>query len=86
MDFSLNLIDLNLQVRLCLDRKDYMRAQILSRKISPRVFNPEADKDKKKPKEGDNIVMEPGPDVPSLTELKRLYYELLIRWSPNAAS
>ncbi|CAK9208786.1 unnamed protein product [Sphagnum troendelagicum] len=68
------------QVRLCLDRKDYMRAQILSRKISPRVFNPEADKDKKKPKEGDNIVMEPGPDVPSLTELKRLYYELLIRY------
>ncbi len=67
------------QVRLCLDRKDYMRAQILSRKISPRAFNPEADKDKKKPKEGENMVEAPGPDVPSLPELKRIYYELLIR-------
>ncbi|CAM6038541.1 unnamed protein product [Sphagnum compactum] len=68
------------QVRLCLDRKDYMRAQILSRKISPRAFNPEADKDKKKPKEGENMVEAPGPDVPSLPELKRIYYELLIRY------
>jgi 26S proteasome regulatory subunit N5 len=57
-----------------------MRAQILSRKISPRAFNPEADKDKKKPKEGENMVEAPGPDVPSLPELKRIYYELLIRY------
>lgn len=27
-----------LQVRLCLDKKDYVRAQILSRKISTRAF------------------------------------------------
>lgn len=27
-----------LQVRLCLDKKDYVRAQILSRKVSPRAF------------------------------------------------
>jgi 26S proteasome regulatory subunit N5 len=26
------------QVRLCLAKKDYMRAQILSRKISPKAF------------------------------------------------
>jgi 26S proteasome regulatory subunit N5 len=27
-----------LQVRLCLAKKDYIRAQILARKISPRAF------------------------------------------------
>lgn len=26
------------QVRLCLDKQDFVRAQILSRKISPRAF------------------------------------------------
>ena len=26
------------QVRLCLEKKDYVRAQILSRKVSPRAF------------------------------------------------
>ncbi|KAJ0039476.1 hypothetical protein Pint_27042 [Pistacia integerrima] len=40
------------QVRLCLDRQDYVRAQILSRKISPRVFDADPSKEKKKPKEG----------------------------------
>lgn len=68
------------QVRLCLDREDYMRAQILSRKINPKVFNPDTGKEKKKPKEGDNIVEEPGPDIPTLPELRRLYYELMIRY------
>ncbi|CAM6090625.1 unnamed protein product [Calypogeia fissa] len=68
------------QVRLCLDRKDYVRAQILSRKISTRAFVVETGKDKKKPKEGDNVVVEPPPDVPSLLELKRIYYDLMIRY------
>ncbi|KAL2623223.1 hypothetical protein R1flu_003428 [Riccia fluitans] len=68
------------QVRLCLDRKDYMRAQILSRKISPRSFIVSEGKDKKKAKEGDNIVVEPPPDIPSLLELKRIYYDLMIRY------
>ncbi|KNA21432.1 hypothetical protein SOVF_043250 [Spinacia oleracea] len=67
------------QVRLCLDRKDYIRAQILSRKISPRVFDIDPSKEKKKPKEGDNIVEEAPADIPSLPELKRIYYELMIR-------
>jgi len=67
------------QVRLCLDRQDYVRAQILSRKISARVF--EADPLKgKKPKEGDNIVQDAPADIPSLLELKRIYYELMIRY------
>ncbi|KAL5555807.1 hypothetical protein UlMin_038043 [Ulmus minor] len=68
------------QVRLCLDRQDYVRAQILSRKISPRVFNIDPAKEKKKPKEGDAIVEEAPADIPSLLELKRIYYELMIRY------
>eukprot|EP00249_Psilotum_nudum_P009879 c22209_g1_i1 orf=192-1652(+) len=68
------------QVRLCLDRKDYMRAQILSRKINPRVFAAETSKEKKKPKEGDAMVEEAPPDIPPLLELKRIYYELMIRY------
>lgn len=68
------------QVRLCLDRQDYVRAQILSRKISPRVFDADTSKEKKKPKEGDNVVEEAPADIPSLMELKRIYYELMIRF------
>ncbi|ONI22297.1 hypothetical protein PRUPE_2G119800 [Prunus persica] len=66
------------QVRLCLDCQDYVRAQILSRKISPRVFDIDPAKEKKKSKEGDNIVEEAPADIPSLLELKRIYYELMI--------
>jgi hypothetical protein len=69
-----------LQVRLCLDRQDYVRAQILSRKISPRVFDADTSKEKKKPKEGDNMVQEAPAEIPSLLELKRIYYELMIRY------
>ncbi|KAL9313733.1 hypothetical protein ACSQ67_019185 [Phaseolus vulgaris] len=68
------------QVRLCLDRQDYVRAQILSRKISTRVFDADVSKEKKKPKEGDNLVEEAPADIPSLPELKRIYYELMIRY------
>ncbi|WZZ91764.1 hypothetical protein YC2023_120343 [Brassica napus] len=68
------------QVRLCLDRQDYVRAQILSRKINPRVFDADTKKDKKKPKEGENIVEEAPAGIPTLLELKRIYYELMIRY------
>ncbi|XP_010520139.1 PREDICTED: 26S proteasome non-ATPase regulatory subunit 12 homolog A [Tarenaya hassleriana] len=68
------------QVRLCLDRQDYVRAQILSRKINPRVFDADSSKEKKKPKEGESIVEEAPADIPSLLELKRIYYELMIRY------
>ncbi|KAL8139316.1 hypothetical protein V2J09_005337 [Rumex salicifolius] len=68
------------QVRLCLDRQDYVRAQILSRKISPRVFDMDPSKDKKKPKDGDQLVEEAPADIPSLPELKRIYYEQMIRF------
>ncbi|KAF3951185.1 hypothetical protein CMV_023133 [Castanea mollissima] len=52
------------RVRLCLDCQDYVRAQILSRKISPRVFDIDTSKEKKKPKEGDNLVEEAPADIP----------------------
>ncbi|KAK1317449.1 hypothetical protein QJS10_CPA05g01951 [Acorus calamus] len=68
------------QVRLCLDRQDYVRAQILSRKISTRVFDADPSKEKKRPKEGDNMVEDAPADIPSLLELKRIYYELMIRY------
>lgn len=66
-------------MRLCLDSLDYVRAQILSRKINPKVFEDDLSKEKKKPKEGENVIGEPAPDIPSLLELKRIYYELMIR-------
>lgn len=70
-------------MRLCLDRQDYVRAQILSRKISPRVFDADTSKEKKKAKEGDNVVEEAPADIPSLLELKRIYYELMIKYVRN---
>ena len=63
-----------------MDRQDFVRAQILSRKINPRVFDADTKKDKKKPKEGDNMVEEAPADIPTLLELKRIYYELMIRY------
>ncbi|KAJ8765452.1 hypothetical protein K2173_014574 [Erythroxylum novogranatense] len=68
------------QVRLCLDHQDYVRGQILSRKISPRVFDADTSKEKKKLKEGENIIEEAPTDIPSILELKRIYYELMIRY------
>lgn len=68
------------QVRLCLDRKDYMRAQILSRKINPRVFAADTGKEKKKPKEGEAVIEEAPPEIPPLLELKHIYYGLMIRY------
>lgn len=64
---------------MCLDRQDYVRAQILSKKISPRVFDTDPSKEKKKPKEAEKIVEEAPVDIPSLLQLKRIYYELMIR-------
>ncbi|KAL4423423.1 hypothetical protein ABPG77_010001 [Micractinium sp. CCAP 211/92] len=72
------------QVRLCLDRKDFVRAQILSKKVSPRAFTvPEG------AKKGENTgeigiegtaIEEPEEGTPSLEALKLLYYSLMIRF------
>lgn len=74
------LINWTFKVRLCLVRKDYVRAQILSRRINARVFDAAPSKEKKKPKEGDQVVEKAPADIPSLLELKRTYYELMIRY------
>ncbi|XP_074280646.1 26S proteasome non-ATPase regulatory subunit 12 homolog A-like [Silene latifolia] len=67
------------QVRLCLDRQDYVRAQILSRRISPRAFEVDSSKAELKHK-GDAVVEVAPADIPSLLQLKRIYYELMIRY------
>ncbi|CAF1707094.1 unnamed protein product [Brassica napus] len=56
---------------------DFVRAQILSRKINSSVLNADITKQKKKPKEGENIVEAAPADIPTLLELKRIYYELI---------
>eukprot|EP00271_Cylindrocystis_brebissonii_P017682 TRINITY_DN468_c0_g1_i1.p1 TRINITY_DN468_c0_g1~~TRINITY_DN468_c0_g1_i1.p1 ORF type:complete len:475 (+),score=126.24 TRINITY_DN468_c0_g1_i1:309-1733(+) len=68
------------QVRLCLDHDDYMRAQILSKKVNPRVFDEPKEGEKKKPKEGETVLEAADTDVPPLPVLKRKYYELMIRY------
>lgn len=72
------------QVRLCLDRKDFVRAQILARKISPRAFII-----KEGIKRGENTgeigiegtaIEEAEAGTPTLEELKLQYYALMIRY------
>ena len=69
------------QVRLALDRNDYVRAQILSRKVSHRAF---ADADESKDAEGkkklSSIVQAPAEGTPSLLELKGTYHKLMVRY------
>lgn len=68
------------QVRLCLDHEDYMRAQILAKKVNPKVFvEVAAESKKKKASEADVLVEAAGPDVPTLPELKVTYYQMMIR-------
>lgn len=71
------------QVRLCLAKQDYVRAQILSRKVSPRAFV-----ERKGEAQGEigiegTAIEEADKDTPSLPELKLKYYELLIAYYSN---
>lgn len=73
------------QVRLCLDRGDYVRAQIMARKISPRAFAREnlvEEKMEGKPEYGiEGTVIEAAPEgTPNLEELKLQYHGLMIRY------
>ncbi|KAI3426883.1 hypothetical protein D9Q98_006829 [Chlorella vulgaris] len=72
------------QVRLCLDRKDFVRAQILSKKVSPKAFAVAASH-----KKGENTgeigiegtaIAEPEEGTPSLEALKLAYYGLMVRF------
>lgn len=72
------------QVRLCLEKKDYIRAQILSRKVSPKAFMVRSVA--KKGESSGEIGIEgtsiepPAKGTPSLEELKIQYYSLMIRY------
>lgn len=72
------------QVRLCLEKEDYIRAQILSRKVSPRAFVVRAVS--KKGESSGEIGIEgtsiepPAKGTPTLEELKVQYYTLMIRY------
>lgn len=71
------------QVRLCLDKKDYVRAQILAKKVSPRAFLIKEGEDKNEKQqigiEG-TAIEPPEAFVPPLAELKLRYYSLMIRY------
>ncbi|CAL5228222.1 g11312 [Coccomyxa viridis] len=77
------------QVRLCLDRKDYIRAHILAKKVSPRAFVEQPNK--KGQKEGEvgiegTTIQAADADTPSLQDLKLMYYNLLIRYHEHQNS
>uniref|UniRef100_A0A061QT58 26S proteasome regulatory subunit N5 n=1 Tax=Tetraselmis sp. GSL018 TaxID=582737 RepID=A0A061QT58_9CHLO len=73
------------QVRLCLDCKDYMRALILSKKVSPRAFRDTAKKDDTGEIGIEGTAIEPPAEgTPDLETLKLRYYELMIRYHAHA--
>lgn len=68
------------QVRLCMDKGDYVRAHILSKKISPKAFV-----ERRGEGAGDigiegTAIEAPDEDVPALSDLKVMYYNTLIRY------
>ena len=72
------------QVRLCLEKKDYVRAQILSRKVSPKAFI-QRETTKKGETSGEigiegTSIEPPAKGTPPLEELKLMYYKLMIAY------
>lgn len=80
------------QVRLCLDRRDFVRAQILSRKVAPRAFVPPAGGAERKGEAAGDIGIEgtaieaPAPGTPPLEALKLHYYALLVRYHAHESN
>ncbi|GBF93932.1 26S proteasome non-ATPase regulatory subunit 12-like [Raphidocelis subcapitata] len=68
------------QVRLCLAKQDYMRAQILARKISPKAFVIRTGEAKGEIGIEGTAIEEAEEGVPSLPELKIKYYQLMIQY------
>lgn len=68
------------QVRLCLAKKDYIRAQILARKISPRAFQKQQGDSKGEIGIEGTAIEEADAGIPTLPELKLRYYELMITY------
>lgn len=68
------------QVRLCLAKKDFIRAQILARKISPRAFQKQQGDSKGEIGIEGTAIEEADAGIPSLPELKATYYRLMIAY------
>lgn len=71
------------QVRLVLDRGDFVRAQILAKKVNPRTFMEREQKAGEKAKR-DVGVTPAAEGTPSLAQLKLQYYALMIRYHLHA--
>lgn len=71
------------QVRLVLDRGDYVRAQILAKKVNARTFAEKAaaaDGAPEAKRKVDSTIAPAAEGTPSLGELKLTYYGLLVRY------
>lgn len=68
------------QVRLCLDKQDFIRAQILSRKISPRAFVEKKGEGKGEIGIEGTAIEAAAEGIPTLPELKLSYYHLMVRY------
>ncbi|QDZ20919.1 regulatory subunit of 26S proteasome [Chloropicon primus] len=75
------------QVRLCLKKKDFIRAFILVKKVTPRAFSEKRlvsdgkqDGEKKEMAMDGTTAAPPDEGIPSLEELKLVYYEHLIAY------
>lgn len=74
-----------LQVRLCLGKGDFVRAHILSKKISPRAFVTKAGAEEPAIGIEGTAIEAPDASVPPLGELKLTYYRLMIRYYEHTA-
>ncbi|KAJ9508568.1 hypothetical protein QJQ45_012123 [Haematococcus lacustris] len=72
------------QVRLCLDKQDFVRAQILSRKISPRAFVEKKGEAKGEIGIEGTAIEAPEEGVPGLQALKLIYYQHMLRFHAHA--
>eukprot|EP00210_Caulerpa_lentillifera_P001847 g1776.t1 len=68
------------QVRLCMDKGDYVRAQILTKKISPKAFLERRGETAGEIGIEGTAIEAPDKDIPTLAELKMIYYYTLIRY------
>uniref|UniRef100_A0A7S3RAI0 PCI domain-containing protein n=1 Tax=Dunaliella tertiolecta TaxID=3047 RepID=A0A7S3RAI0_DUNTE len=68
------------QVRLCLDKQDYVRAHILSKKIAPKAFVERKGEVKGEIGIEGTAIEAPPEGLPPLSELKLKYYHLMIRY------
>ena len=73
------------QVRLVLDRGDYVRAQILAKKVNPRTFVEKAPaKEGAAARKLDSSIHPPLAGTPTLSELKLIYFRLMVRYHLHA--